>query len=72
MNAICPGVTRTPMIEQIIAANPQFEAQLPLRIPMRRMAAPDEIAETVVWLCSGAASYITGHAVVADGGVVAQ
>lgn len=40
--------------------------------PMRRLAEPSEMAEVVVWLCSDAASYVTGHMLVADGGMVAQ
>jgi NAD(P)-dependent dehydrogenase (short-subunit alcohol dehydrogenase family) len=41
-------------------------------IPMKRLATLEEIAEVVVWLCSDASSFVTGHAMLADGGVVAQ
>lgn len=72
VNAVCPGVTRTPMIEDFIRSNPSVEAQLIQRIPWGRMATPEEIAQAVLWLCSDAASFVTGHTLVADGGVVAS
>jgi NAD(P)-dependent dehydrogenase (short-subunit alcohol dehydrogenase family) len=72
VNAICPGTTRTPMIEQLTQRNPQAETQMIARIPLGRMATPEEIAEAVVWLCSDAATFITGHTLVADGGVIAS
>ena len=40
--------------------------------PIGRMGQPEEIAETAVWLCSDAASFVTGHAMAVDGGIVAQ
>ena len=41
-------------------------------VPMGRLGNPDEIAEAVVWLCSDAASFVTGHAMALDGGLVVQ
>jgi len=72
VNAICPGIIRTPMIEQFTRSNREIEAQFVARVPAGRMGTPEEIAEAVVWLCSDAASFVTGHALVADGGMVAQ
>ncbi|HOW73800.1 MAG TPA: SDR family oxidoreductase [Phycisphaerae bacterium] len=72
VNAICPGNTRTPMIERVLEKNPQVEPQMIGRIPLRRMATPEEIAATVVWLCSDAAAFVTGHTLIADGGVTAS
>jgi NAD(P)-dependent dehydrogenase (short-subunit alcohol dehydrogenase family) len=72
INAVCPGVTRTPMMQRIIGDNPQVEAQMVGRVPMARMATPEEIAEVVVWLCSDGAVFVTGHALSCDGGVVAS
>lgn len=72
INAVCPGVTRTPMIEGITRGNAQVEAQMVGRVPLKRMATPEEIAEAVVWLCSDASSFVTGHALAIDGGLVAS
>jgi NAD(P)-dependent dehydrogenase (short-subunit alcohol dehydrogenase family) len=72
VNAICPGIIRTPMIERLTRSNVQAEAAFIARVPAGRMGTPEEIAEAVVWLCSDAASFVTGHAMVADGGMVAQ
>jgi NAD(P)-dependent dehydrogenase (short-subunit alcohol dehydrogenase family) len=72
INAVCPGVTRTPMIEDIVAARPKMAELYRTLHPMGRLAKPEEIAEAVVWLCSDAASFVTGHSLVVDGGLVAQ
>jgi NAD(P)-dependent dehydrogenase (short-subunit alcohol dehydrogenase family) len=72
VNAVCPGVTRTPMIERLTRARPGIEEQMIAKVPMRRLATPEEVAETVVWLCSDGASFITGQALAVDGGVVAS
>jgi NAD(P)-dependent dehydrogenase (short-subunit alcohol dehydrogenase family) len=72
VNAICPGVIRTMMVERVIGGNHELEAQYTTMQPVGRMGTPDEIAEAVVWLCSERSSFVTGHALVADGGLVAQ
>lgn len=72
INAVCPGVIRTPMIDRIVAARPQMEKVYTAMHPVGRLGEPEEIAEAVVWLCSDAASFVTGHAMVVDGGLVAQ
>ena len=71
VNAVCPGYIRTPMIEQGILSDPVAEERVVSRHPMNRLGTPEEIAETVVWLCSDAASFVTGHAMAVDGGYVA-
>lgn len=72
VNAVCPAVVRTPLVESIIAADPEAEAQLTAMIPMERLGTLEEIAEVVVWLCSDASSFVTGHAMLVDGGAVAK
>jgi NAD(P)-dependent dehydrogenase (short-subunit alcohol dehydrogenase family) len=72
VNAICPAVVRTPLVESIIASDPDAETQLISMIPMERLGTLEEMAEVVVWLCSDASSFVTGHAMLVDGGAVAR
>ncbi|MCX6000556.1 MAG: SDR family oxidoreductase [Chloroflexi bacterium] len=72
INAVCPGVTRTPMTDSIIAAHPKIAELYRDMHPVGRLAEPEEIADAVVWLCSDAASFVTGHPMVVDGGLVAR
>jgi NAD(P)-dependent dehydrogenase (short-subunit alcohol dehydrogenase family) len=58
VNAVCPGVTRTPMAVRSFVG--REEAMLPLYLT-GRFGTPEEVAESVVWLCSSASSFITGH-----------
>jgi NAD(P)-dependent dehydrogenase (short-subunit alcohol dehydrogenase family) len=71
VNAVCPGPIRTAQTEPVWRLDAQGEAKAISRVPLRRIGAPEEVAEAVVWLCSDAASYITGHALVVDGGSIA-
>src|SRR5215510_15247821 len=70
VNCVCPGVIQTPMTERVLR-DPARQAQITAR-PMGRVGTPEEIAEAVVWLCSDAASFVTGHTMTVDGGYVAQ
>ena len=72
VNAVCPGVIRTPMVERLLRDRPHAEARLRELEPVGRLGTPEEVAEAVVWLCSDAASFVTGHAMAVDGGIVAQ
>jgi NAD(P)-dependent dehydrogenase (short-subunit alcohol dehydrogenase family) len=72
VNAVCPGVIRTPMVERIIGGKQEFEAQFIGLEPAGRLGTPEEVAEAVVWLCSDAASFVTGHPMVVDGGLISQ
>lgn len=68
VNAVCPGVIQTPMIDRFTGGDPKVIQQLVAGEPMDRLGQPEEIAETVVFLCSDAASFITGQAIAVDGG----
>ena len=72
VNAVCPGYIRTPMVESVIDSNPGLEGWFISREPIGRLGTPQEIAEAVVWLCSDAASFVTGLVMPVDGGVTAQ
>jgi len=62
----------TPMTEGHLKENLEFEAQIKKYQPLGRLGTAEEVAEAVVWLCSDAASFITGHPLVIDGGSLAQ
>jgi NAD(P)-dependent dehydrogenase (short-subunit alcohol dehydrogenase family) len=68
VNAVCPGPVKTPMLESVWNRHPEREALLISSVAMKRIGVPMEIAKAIVWLCSDAASYITGHALPVDGG----
>ncbi|MDE2436911.1 MAG: SDR family oxidoreductase [Sphingomonadales bacterium] len=67
VNAVCPGVIETGMTMPLLA-NPEIKALVEGMTPMGRMGSAKEVAEAVVWLCSSAASFVTGHAMIVDGG----
>jgi NAD(P)-dependent dehydrogenase (short-subunit alcohol dehydrogenase family) len=71
INAVCPGMIQTPMSDQMVAAG-QGEALKAMEksIPMGRVGRPEEIANAVLWLCSDAASYVTGQSISVDGGFI--
>jgi NAD(P)-dependent dehydrogenase (short-subunit alcohol dehydrogenase family) len=71
INAVCPGVIRTAMIDRITGKDKVAEKQFIDMEPMGRMGEPAEVAEAVVWLCSDAASFVTGQAIPVDGGWIA-
>ena len=69
VNAVCPGVIDTEMLAR---ADPAMAQGLARGTPMRRLGLADEVAATVVWLCSDEASFVTGQAIAVDGGFTAQ
>ena len=71
VNCVCPGYIQTPMTARGLS-DPEQKAQIIAREPIGRVGTPEEVAEAVVWLCSDAASFVTGHAMSVDGGYVAQ
>jgi len=72
VNAVCPGVIHTEMVDRITGKEPAMEKQFIGLEPIGRMGTPEEIADAVIWLCSSGASFVTGHALTVDGGLVAQ
>lgn len=71
VNAICPGITRTPLIEGVIGGREKKEKYLTSYSAMGRMASPEEIGEAAAWLLSDLASFVTGVALPVDAGQVA-
>ncbi len=71
VNAVCPGAIDTPMMGRLTGHRPQQAERMAAAEPVGRMGQPEEIAEAVVWLCSEAASFVTGHAMAVDGGLTA-
>lgn len=72
VNAVAPAVIRTPMAERAFLHDPEMTAYVTTLHPMGRFGTPEEVASAVVWLCSDAASFVTGHTLPIDGGFVAQ
>lgn len=74
VNAVCPAFVQTPMVERLVAAGGAGMSleRLASMQPMGRIGTPDEVAEAVVWLCSDAASFITGIPLPIDGGTTAR
>jgi NAD(P)-dependent dehydrogenase (short-subunit alcohol dehydrogenase family) len=71
VNAICPGPIRTPMLEEVII-DPVHAQRVASAAPMGRIGEPEEIASCAVFLCSPAASYVTGVPLPVDGGIMAH
>ena len=71
VNCVCPGYIQTPMTASA-TQDPARRALIMASEPVGRMGHPEEVAETVVWLCSNAAYFVTGHALKVDGGYMAQ
>lgn len=72
INVICPSHTRTPMLKTFFELRPELEASFIAQAPMGRIAAPEEVAEGALWLCSDASSFVTGHVLAVDGGYLAR
>lgn len=72
VNAVCPGIIDTPMVARAVEGNPELAAGLKAAEPIGRLGTPEEIGEAAYWLCSDAASFMTGQAIAVDGGFTAQ
>lgn len=72
INAVCPGYIDTPMMGRFTGGTDEGRAQVIAEEPIGRMGKPEEIAAAVVWLCSDAAAFMVGHAMVIDGGQTVQ
>jgi NAD(P)-dependent dehydrogenase (short-subunit alcohol dehydrogenase family) len=72
VNAVCPGMIETPMFEKMVAEGQgeELDKMMKTLVPMGRMGKAEEIADAVLWLCSSAASYVTGQSISVDGGYI--
>jgi NAD(P)-dependent dehydrogenase (short-subunit alcohol dehydrogenase family) len=68
VNAVCPGYIDTPMMQRFTGGTPEGREKVIAQEPVGRMGKPEEIAAAVLWLCSDAAAFVVGHAMVIDGG----
>ena len=68
INAVCPGVIQTAMVQRWVDADPGVAARMAALHPIGRIGQPEEVAAVVLWLCSAGASFVTGHAHTVDGG----
>jgi NAD(P)-dependent dehydrogenase (short-subunit alcohol dehydrogenase family) len=71
INAVCPGTIDTPMVSEMVATGALDQTRAVEAIPIGRLGRPDEIAAAVLWLCGPGASFITGVALLVDGGQLA-
>ncbi len=72
VNAVLPGQTDTAPMRAYLDALPDQGEKMTRRLPMGRLATPEEIANTVAWLCSDDASYVNGVSLVVDGGLIVR
>jgi NAD(P)-dependent dehydrogenase (short-subunit alcohol dehydrogenase family) len=70
VNAVCPAITQTPAVQELVDALPDVAARITDQVPLGRMGKPSEIAEAVVWLCSDRASFVTAAPIPVDGGSI--
>jgi NAD(P)-dependent dehydrogenase (short-subunit alcohol dehydrogenase family) len=71
INAVCPGIIDTPMMDRFSGGTAEGRQAVIAQEPIGRMGKAEEIAATVAWLCSDAASFVVGSAIVVDGGQTA-
>ena len=71
VNVVCPGIIETPMMDRFSGGTAEGRERVIAQEPVGRMGKPEEIAAAVIWLCSDAAAFVVGHAMVVDGGQTA-
>jgi NAD(P)-dependent dehydrogenase (short-subunit alcohol dehydrogenase family) len=72
VNALCPGATMTAMVKGVMETSDEVRKALENLSPMGRVALPQEMAEAAIWLCSDKSSFVNAHALVVDGGSLAE
>lgn len=72
INAVCPGTINTPMVQEMLAKEPEAMKEILRNQPNKRIGEPTEVASAVLWLCSPGASFVVGHALAVDGGYTVQ
>ena len=71
VNAVCPVFTRSAMVDSLFEIDPTYEEKLKRNIPMGRYGQPEDISQAILWLCADENSFLTGHALPMDGGMMA-
>ena len=69
VNAVNPGLIDTQVARDVVSGDEQAYNEIATHVPIGRAGRPEEIASTVLWLCSSGASYVVGHALTVDGGM---
>ncbi|NNE14619.1 MAG: SDR family oxidoreductase [Saprospiraceae bacterium] len=69
INAVCPGYTKSALLDMLLDAKPELNQKLEKMIPMKRFGKPNEIAQMITWLASDYASFVTGQCIGIDGGL---
>jgi NAD(P)-dependent dehydrogenase (short-subunit alcohol dehydrogenase family) len=72
VNSVCPGIIHTPMIDRFTGGDPEALKAFTATEPIGRLGEPEEVAAVVVWLCTDAASFVTGINMPVDGAFIAQ
>jgi len=71
VNSVAPGTIRTEMVDQLMEANPALRERLVTKTPLGRLGRVEEAALPILFLLTDAASFITGHVLLVDGGRLA-
>ena len=72
VNAVSPGLIQTEMLDRAVQTNTELMEYFKTTLPMGRIGTPQEVVNAVLWLCSDAASFVTGQSLTVDGGYIAQ